>query len=927
MQIKIHPNLIFRTPKFSLNADLQDNWDELKTAISISSDAFYQTVKDVKADELDQLPPKVFFTIWKYFNRAKFRSTPYGTFAGFSFLKSAEMELTDGIVVQKRQDVHEFVDWPEKNKLHLNYAEILKSNVLLFSNSSYYLFGPSIRYIACADGTFELAEIDRNELVLEILNACLKPVSTNDLIALMKSKVQDEEELMSLLEDMLSLQLLFSEQDPNIIGQDYFERIGIKPQQLPKYLIAERKVISGKPDDQILYALPSFIQLLQKLIPADERSALKQFIQKFKKKFDQAEVPLMIALDPEMGVGYDELEQGGHQDEFINQFSNTIKDKEENSKELLKKALTGDFFQKAFAQKTVQLDKLNLDLKEPIHKLPNSFSLVCTIADDQLVLDQIGGSTANALSGRFTMASQAVLDHCIEISSLEAKANPDVLFFDVAYLVETNVDNVNRRKLLYEKQLSILNFDSSSDPLSLEDLMISINGNEVILRSKKLNQRLVPRMASAYNYTRSDLSVFRLLCDLQHQNIQSSLNFSLEQFFPDLSYYPRLQYKNIIIKSAKWIFNAADLKSLSSAACRNKLKAAGISPYFKTGLSDQTLCFDLESDIDLNALLQYAVKQEKLVLEEVILPAQSLVKDQFDQPYLAQFIYNLFHEETIYLPVSRHSGGSVVKRSFAPGSEWLYFEIFCHQQRSDYLLAGPIAYFLDEFASEIKSWFFIRYPENGYHIRFRVLLHDPSSVQKLTTGLNEILTMELESGMVSDVTLKTYRRELERYGEDLMEEVETHFEQDSSYTLSVLEAQAETFTKYAFCIQLLEQIKQDQIFDSDAFDNSIKKLSDSFNREHHLGGAEFKKLNSEYQLFRRSGPHEFDPTQQARFSVFTSSLKNVLKKSEPKRQVQLLADLFHMHVNRLFNNNQRTHEMVIYYFMLKELQRMKALKR
>jgi hypothetical protein len=198
------------------------------------------------------------------------------------------------------------------------------------------------------------------------------------------------------------------------------------------------------------------------------------------------------------------------------------------------------------------LNKLSLKLNEKPRPLPNSISVVMAVHDDLIFTEQIGGATSNALTGRFTMANQAVEVYAKNIADAEQMANPDVLFFDVAYMVETNVDNVNRRKLIYGHQLSILNFDTSSAPLALNDIQISIKGTEVILRSKSLNRRLVPRMASAYNYSRSDLSVFRLLCDLQHQGLLTGLSLPLDSLFPDLDYYPRLQYQNIVLSCSKW---------------------------------------------------------------------------------------------------------------------------------------------------------------------------------------------------------------------------------------------------------------------------------------------------------------------------------------------------------------------------------------
>jgi thiopeptide-type bacteriocin biosynthesis protein len=930
MKLDIYPSLIFRTPKFSYQSELTDCWDELKSAIAISSDAFYQTIKDVKADELNSLPPKVFFTIWKYFNRAKFRSTPYGTFAGFSILSNAIHQDESKIVVDKNQQVHEFIDWPVKNTLNFELSALLKNNCMLFCNSSYYFTTTSIRYIACTEGLFELAEIDKDDFVIKILESCLIPIRVNDLIIKLEISAEGKDEVVSLIEDMLSLQLLLSDYDPNIIGTDYFERIGVKAQQeTPKYLIAQRKALSGGIDEKLLNAVPGLINFMQRLLPIDGREALNNFINRFKRKFEQKEVPLLMALDPEMGIGYDELEQAGQVDDFIAQFyGKQNKKQEQGAIENLKVALKKTFLEQVFNSKEpLQLEKLGLTLADELVTIPNSFSMLMSISDDLICVDQIGGSTANALSGRFTMADDIVYQHCKSLSGLEQAANPDVLFFDVAYMVETNVDNINRRKLVYDHQLSILNYDTSQDPLSLDDIMLSIQGNEVILRSLKHNKRIVPRMASAYNYARSDLSVFRLLCDLQHQGIQTNLSLFIENLFPELPYYPRVQYKNIILSQQKWQIKKADVVSLTVNDCRNYLKQIGVNKCFKTGLSDQTLCFNVDSDLDLSSFILFMQKQNIVYLEEVLLPQNSSVIDDDGKPYLAQFILNIYHKEKIYRAFEKsNSIDKPVQQVFLPGKEWLYFEIYCHQQRSDLLLTGPIAHFLNHYQQQIRTWFFIRYNENGYHLRLRVLLNNPEDGQALTAAFSDYLLEDLNTGLVSDLQLKTYKRETQRYGNNLIEAVEQHFSTDSEYVLALLETHPDAINKYKYSADLIEKLQEALIFEDKIFAEIIKMMSDSFNQEHHLEAADFKKLNAQYQIYKKEEAVQLNSNQLNKFDLFAESYIKILRASEPEKKIQLFSDLLHMHVNRLFNKDQRTHEMVVYYFLLKDVQRRNAMK-
>ncbi|WP_316832650.1 thiopeptide-type bacteriocin biosynthesis protein [Pedobacter aquatilis] len=929
MKVNIYPDVIFRTPRFSYKTELIDCWEELKSAIAISSDAFYQTIKDVKAEELETLNPKVLFTVWKYFNRAKFRSTPYGTFAGFSIISEALSATAQQIVVEEKQEVHEFIDWPFKNNLHFSLAEQLQNNCLLFSNSSYYFTTTSIRYIACTDGLFELAEIDNDAFVVEILKNCLQPIRVNDLLQKLDITGEAKADVFSLLEDMLSVQLLLCDIDPNIIGEDYFNRINIKSSpELPKYLISERASLSGGIDEKLFQSIPGLINLMQHILPVDERDALKQFINKFRRKFEQKEVPLSMALDPEMGIGYDELEQAGQGDDFIAQFhgkqNKKADDPNDKLKDNFKKLINAQSFGN---EEVIRLEKLGIQISSKAAVLPNSFSMLMSVADDLICVDQTGGSTANALAGRFTMANTKVYEHCKKIAQLEQSANPDVLLFDVAYMVETNVDNINRRKLVYENQLSILNFDTSSNPITLDDVMLSVQGNEVILRSKKLNKRIVPRMASAYNYSRSDLSVFRLLCDLQHQHIQTNLTLFLENLYPELTYYPRLQYHNIVLSQRKWQLKKAEIPLQNIAGLRTYLDKIGVSDYFKAGLSDQTLCFYKHSDADLAAFIQYLQKQDKFYVEEVIIPQSSAVIDQEGNPYLAQFILNIYHEDKIYNGFTKPvSDERLVKQFFPPGKEWLYFEIYCHQQRSDSLLAGPIAHFLDSFHAKIKSWFFIRYNENGYHLRLRILLHDENDGQALTAAFSAYLEEDLAIGLVSDLQLRTYKRETQRYGNDLIEAIEQHFSTDSHFVLSLFETYPDAISKYKYCADLVEYIQNKVLFNDKQFAEIIGMMSDSFNIEHHLEPSDFKKLNAQYQVYRKSAYTELSEQQQLAFQRFSESFAGILQGCNPNRSVQLFSDLLHMHVNRLFNKDQRTHEMVVYYFLLKDVQRRNAMK-
>jgi thiopeptide-type bacteriocin biosynthesis protein len=935
MKLKIEQTVLYRIPKFPIDAALKLYWEELKDAISTSSKDFYKEIKDIKAEELEGLSPKVLFSIFKYFNRSKFRPVPYGSFASIG-MSEISNEVTAGILLKDRQESHQFVDWIYSEDPKFSFSTLLAEDGLLISNSSYYRIDDIIRYIYKESGTFELTDIDYNATIETILNACRIPIR----FSLLRNEVDglglSWRDLHLLINELVALQLIFTDQHRNIVGTDFFQRTGFTLNNTEqKYIISERANEAGHLPAELFKALPQLVEILQDITDTYlEPVLMKEFKQNFRRKYDQKEVALLEALDPELGIEYGAFAQTESSDFKVTDFIGKGKNADEQEEQPLKSLLIRRFNDtEGFRRKVILLDnhKVNADNKKAI--LPNSFSAMVSVEDGLVQIDHLGGCTANALAGRFTLANNELLTFCRSIANMEDQSNPEVLFFDIAYLAEVTVDNVNRRKSIYQHLLSIQNYSSCESPISLNDLVVRLQGDELILRSKIHNKRVIPRLASAYNYSRSDLPVFRFLCDLQHQGIQSGFPIRLQSIIPDLKFYPRLQYKNIIASPASWKITPKDFikhqdDHQNAKACRHYLKRIGIEEYFKSGQSDQTLCFNVNSPSDILMFIQYSRKMRSLYIEEALIPNQSLFFDSKDKRYAGQALLAITHKEEIYkdVPVNSRNLNLTNTPAYPPAYDWLYFEIYCHPQRADGLLLEPISRLLRNYKAYIESWFFIRYNENGDHIRLRIKFRKFSECQKIIQAVNVSFAKEFALGIISDLQVKTYRREIERYGNDLIDTVEYHFEKDSEYVLDLLNQSLPDQVKYRFCSQLITDVAQEVFQQEENFHDILKKVRDSFNNEHSMNTEDFKKANRYYSKYLIDNHNDLHYETSGSSSEFKGSFKDILLKCELTRSYSLFTDLFHMHINRLFNSNQRTHEMLIYNFLLKDLQRDTALK-
>jgi thiopeptide-type bacteriocin biosynthesis protein len=930
MKLSIFDQAIYRVPQFHSNAILIESWDELKESIRLSSSDFYDQIKDTNADGVYNLPQPLFNTVWKYFNRSRFRATPFGSFAGFGLADLNEQTDSHSVTISSSQKLHSFIAWPYKNHVPITMELLLSEGGYLIANDSYYIIMDSIRYLSYIDDKFELSEIEFNATVNKILLACKKKMNASELQGFITPMFSNMEQLNEAINYLISLQLLFTSRHPNIIGEEYFERMDItNTPQHPQYVITERESISCTIRKRAFKDIPELAMRLHQIVTNPNSAPLDKFITDFLKKFERKEVPVMETLDPELGIGYGNLEQSNDQQGHVDFVPKNGEPVTHNENKPLK-----DFLYKELLKcstnhnEVVKLENFPI-LNHAVKKLPNTFNAVLSDADGLLCLESLGGATSNAIVGRFSLASDAITTYCKRVAEIERQANPGVLFFDIGYTAENHVDNINRRRDIYGLQLNLLNYDLSEEPLQISDLLLSVYRGELILRSKRLNKRLVPRLASAYNYGRSDLPLFRLLCDIQSQGIINGLTLNVLYLLPGLTFYPRMQFRNIIVSRAKWRLSFADFQQQIQHSSLNHFKdflyKESVSRYFKTGFADQTLLFDLENDNDLLLFMEYLKKHKSLIVEEAFVTRDGLIKDGQGRSYSSEWIIGLYHANEIYKETK--STSSIIEDQqlptvIPPGGEWLYFEIFSHPKRADAILLNSIAILLKKRQNLIRQWFFIRYTENGYHLRLRLRLYNSQKAQQIITELSGLLNEEIQCGIISDFSIRTYKRELARYGSLNMEKVEAHFHVDSTYVLDIVSQSPEAYTLYATCRDMVLYLRNSGVFNIVSFDDLLNRISGSLNEEHHMTPLSFKKLNDAYKTFRTAMPLAMNNHHSLK--SLTDSFLSTLDFCLPSARNQLFADLMHMHINRLFSTDQRTHEMIFYYFLTKEMKERNA---
>lgn len=927
MKFTCSPVSLCRTPIFSTKEELHNVWDELKSYIKESSPDFFEIIKHKNYNDFESLEPKIKFTIWKYFNRAKFRATPYGNFAAFSLIPLKKGNLQGPVTLSKKHIAYRLTSWQEKENINPDPKWLSKHSRFLRANTTTYKCANELRFINVDHGTFELSAVELEETIIATLEFCNTQRSLEEVHIFLKQNIGlNKSDLNYFLEQLIEIQLLVTDFQPNITGSDYFTRIGYPYVKKDiDYIISERELINGNLPENRLQVLSELIIFLSKHAVQSSNTSLAEFRNKFSKRFERDEIPLLLALDPETGIGYNSLEHDKEENHLIQELKENSH--KEQSQEINYTPLYQFILNQLIDKKTVQLhDFKGIEKQNPL-PLSNTNGFLLSYSNEHIILDKISGCTANSLLGRFTIASEEITNLCRGFASKEEEANPGVLFFDVAYQNEKQTDNVNRRKSVYNYELPILSWSESKQIIDLNDIMISIKGDELVLHSLKYSKRIIPRFASAYNYTRSDLAVYRFLSDLQTQNLNSYLGISMTRIFPGLSHYQRVQYKNVILSPEKWLVpqhictQSASDKSLDNL--NQWLTEIGLSQPFKCGKEDQTLLFNPAVTEELSFFLLFCKNKTAFYIEETFISDIDAVNDENNQPYLPEFIINLEHKEQLYKPYPLKQTTrepAEITQAYLPGEEWIYYEIYSHPSRINSILLHLAADFIGRFKKKIKNWFFVRYNDPSFHIRFRVQLKNTADSSLILSFLSELFKPYLQTGLIEDVQIKTYRRETQRYGAKRMILTEEYFSINSDYILSLLAKQRTTNDLYQLSLSLIENVFHEAGITLHEQLVFAENLSGNFAAEMNIQQEGFKKINIAYKEFQASQNLSLLNKTQSQKAVKTEAcLLKVLALCTSEEKPVLLADLFHMHTNRLFENDQRMHEMIMYNYLIKRV--------
>ncbi|WP_286850812.1 MULTISPECIES: lantibiotic dehydratase [Sphingobacterium] len=972
---------------------------QLLDAIAIASQDLFNQLETLLNKPFTQETRNILPSIYKYLSRMSNRPTPFGKFSSISIGNisnvNTKLVLNNKFLSKYRLD---YASQEIINKQLLN-DEITIENIIFYPNSTLINNGDNFSYIEYtehfSDRKFNWSRINSNILINTVIANTSKGQTIKQIINSIGQFGVTEIQARKFIFELIEHKILIPETDPitTVDSLDHFfnralniskgtnfynsiielseilaysESEGISSS---KYIIKEafsslfhkdpknlfqvdsmRKMTEGNLNNiEISIIIREIFELIH-LNHNKEADDLQLFTKKFYSRYGDQEIPLMEALDFEQGIGYGTqasiLERElpllngltGSQTNNLPDYSAFVESIVEKYSE------KPDYSKRSIELKEKDFEIFGTKNNSEKNKLPlglyifgNLLETKSDIKDFRFHLKGCGGSSSLPLLTRFSYLDETLKTKLLKLAREEQNQLNETILAEIVFYPKSNAGNILARPSLYEYEIPIIGQAAvdKDHTILLSDIYLKIVNGKVILRSKNLNKRILPRLSSAHNF-HYGMTIYRFLCDVQQQ--ENSIKISWD-WHPNTkkNFFPRICYKHLILSRAEWHIPNIEFRTLNLRDANEKIeyfiKKYQLPTKVLIANGDNEVLIDLGNEIGKQIFLKELNHKDLRLIENIYDEFSSPVVNSDGEVLSNEVIIPIIGNSTrgsSSLPIQSESN---IKRTFVPGSEWLYLKIYCGERESDRIIQEELQRIVQGLKQhdKIQKWFYIRYADPEPHLRVRFQLNGEleSTFLIVSKSINNILEPLIKSRRISKFMLDTYERELERYGFSNIENCE-----------SIFHLESETITK------LLPYIKREG--ESLRWKLALGMTMNLLSAFNYTIAEQISLLN----LWRDSFLEEFGTVPKLKYKLdknfrekkdeISSFMKieninygSILK--EYKDQMTLIADqcnknkdfqmmtvriigsLTHMLLNRIFFTKQREQEMVIYHFLAKIL--------
>jgi class I lanthipeptide synthase len=711
------------------------------------------------------------------------------------------------------------------------------------------------------------------------------------------------------------------------------------------------------------------VELLRRLAPRRQQEALDRFRRDFSERYEAREVPLIEVLDEEVGIGFDRSGNAGAEaSPLLARMAIAAPAAEPTVPWGVRQSILLAKLNEAVATGAQEIELTAEDLDRlapppaagaapaPLEPLPDGFQVMATIgaaSEEALERGEFavhvgggGGPSGARLLGRFCHADATLTLLVEEHLRAEEAHRPDAVFAEVVHLPQGRIGNILARPLLRRYEIPFLG-RSSADPehqIPITDLLVSVAGPRIVLRSRRLGKEVIPRLTSAHNFWGGGLGVYKFLCSLQSQGVQPGIGWNWGPL-DGAPFLPRVKSGRLVLAKASWWMTADEIKQLAKAAGAERYAAVeewrqrrALPRLLTLADGDNELLIDLDNVLSVETFLDVIEQRDRAHLQEFFPGPDRLCARGPEGRFVHEVLIPFVRPARETAQRERPQPAAVpapLRRSFPPGSEWLYAKLYTGTSTADGLLRDVVSPVVRRAlgSGAAEGWFFIRYGDPEWHVRVR--FHGPPARLhgEVLPALHETVAPLLDDGRLWRFQIDTYEREIERYaGPEGMLLSERFFQIDSEVVLAILEmldGDEGADLRWRLALAGTDALIADLGLDDEARLKVLAGMRESFAREFGGGKGLQVQLDQKFRAERKAVEPLLDPANDAaspmapalallreRSRQLAPVMAELARLEEAGRLSATRADLApsyaHMHVNRMIRSAARAHELVLY---------------
>jgi hypothetical protein len=403
-------------------------------------------------------------------------------------------------------------------------------------------------------------------------------------------------------------------------------------------------------NDEDVDAIAAALETLARIGLSEPSDPLQTFFKRFEERYGDREVPLLEVLDEDAGLGFDLGEGTGTDSQPLLKAIPLPRPKPTVAGEPSKLGLLLDLIDGAVRSGRVEarlsdadIEALSLTKTPPLaHTMAAIVAIEPHGGDFSFFVRTAGGTSAANMIGRFCGHDNAIDELVQHIADVEDRARPDAVLAEVVHFAGGREGNVIARPVLRQYEIEYLGRSGAPEHnrLPASDLMLSIRHGIPVLRSRRLDRQVIPKLTTAHN-VRTGIPLYRFLRAIDAHQARTGVGWSWGPL-ATAPFLPRIVWKRAVFARAQWtLTHGRGFASGSGAEALRAWRRDRHVPRWVAlldGNNDNELALDLDQTDDVEILWR-ALKKQGIVSVVELFPRPDRLAGRSDEGHhYAEFL-------------------------------------------------------------------------------------------------------------------------------------------------------------------------------------------------------------------------------------------------------------------------------------------------